>query len=437
MVSLDSYQKFLSELVSMKSISADSSCKTEVVKTSKWLAKQFREHGFAVNVVEGYGNPVIVASYVADPSFKTCLLYGHYDVQPAAREEGWQHDPFVLTKRENRLFGRGAIDDKGQVSVHMLTVFDLVASKDLGYNIKFMVEGNEEVGSPMLGKFIADHKKLLASDFVLISDGELTAGMPTIEIGFRGNLNATLTIATASNDLHSGLYGGVAPNSIHEAAKFVSGLFDADQKVLIEGFYDGADPIDHTIHIPFALAKYQKNTTTKALLAPKNHDFYTATGQLPSLEVSGMHAGYTGEGYRNSIPGKTIVKINMRIVPHQTPEKIEAAFRKHVAKVLPEYVDSTVAFDNGSEGIKLDMNNTYIQRAEQILQQVYGAKPVRKYVGGSIPIVTDFERLYQLPQLLIPLANEDGMMHGLNENFDLEFVEKALKFDQEFFQKRP
>lgn len=431
---IEEYKKLLWELVALKSISADSSCRDDIGRTASWLADTFRAHNFSVETINGYGNPLVLASYIADPSLETCLLYGHYDVQPAKKEEGWLTDPFVLTERNGRLYGRGAIDNKGQHLIHMLSLFDLIAKKQLGFNIKFMLEGNEEVGSPYMQKFIREKKDLRSCDVVLISDGELTAGLPTIEMSFRGVINATLTIKTADNDLHSGLYGGAAPNAISEAAKFIAGLHDKNNTVTIAGFYQDVESVTPGNN-PFDMEKFKHNTTTKLLLTEPGYDFYTQTGQRPSLEITGIQSGYTGEGYRNSISGKAIVKLNIRLVPSQDPEKIIDAVRIYVKKVMPSYVDFSLSFDDIAKGIKLSIDNAYIRQAATILEKVYGTKPLQRYVGGSLPIVTDFENTLHVPQLLIPLANEDGMMHGLNENFDITFIEKALKFSMEFFRK--
>lgn len=432
---LKSYKKLLTEEVAFKSISASDMYKDDINHLVRWLKNQFTSRGFSVSLIEGYGNPFIIAKYISDPLQQTCLIYGHYDVQPATKKEGWNTDPFVLTEKDNRLYGRGSMDNKGQHLIHMITLFELIEKKNLGYNITFLLEGNEESGSPHLEKFINDKKDILGCDVILISDGEITAGLPTIEVGFRGNVNATLTIKTAENDLHSGLYGGAAPNAIHEAGKLIHSFFDEFHKVTIEGFYDGVDPLPSPTKIPFSMENYKKNTTTKALLNRPEYDFYTQVGLLPSLEITGIQSGYTGAGYRNSIPGMATVKINIRIVMSQTPQEMAEVLRAHVKKMLPSYVSFTLVVGEDTKGIKLSLDNPFIQKAKHLLQKIYGTEPVYRYVGGSIPIVTYFETLLHKPQLMIPMANEDGMMHGMNENFELSHVERAFEFSHEFFKR--
>lgn len=428
------YKKLLSEEIAFKSISTDTTHAKDIKGIISWLTDQFKKHTFHVEVIEGYGNPFIIATIISDPSLETCLVYGHYDVQPADREDGWKTDPFILTEKDNRLYGRGAMDNKGQHLVHMLTVFELLEKKRLSVNVTFLLEGNEESGSPHLARFISDYKKQLSCDVILISDGEITEGFPTIEVGFRGNISATIHIQTAESDLHSGLYGGAAPNAIHEACKFIDRFYDTNNTVTIPGFYDDVD-IPSLPAIPFTMDHYTKNTTAKALLTRPGVDFYTQVGHLPSLEITGFQSGYTQEGYRNSIPAKALVKINIRLAGAQTPQQMERLLRTYASKIIPSYVSYTLTFAEGVLGTRLPRNNPYMTKAKRILKAVYGVDPLFRFVGGSLPIVTYFEKILKKPQLLIPLANEDGMMHGMNENFSLVHLQKAFAFSQKFFGK--
>ena len=432
---LGEYKKIAAKLISLKSVSADPSCKEDIKKTAEFLVETLSSFGFKAQLFEGYANPIVFGEYIVDPSFKTVLIYGHYDVQPASLEDGWNTDPFILAEKDGRLYGRGIMDDKGQLLMHIVAIGDLLKEGKLGYNIKFISEGNEEVGSPAIEKFIAEHKELLSCDFVMISDGEMTLGKPTVELGNRGVINTTLTVKTADNDLHSGLYGGIAPNAVHEASAFIARLYDADNSITIPHFYDDVDEIDKSIQLPFSMEEYRKNTGAKTLKTEKDIDFHTQSGQRPSIEVTGIQAGYTGEGYKNSIPRQAVVKINIRLVKSQSPERIEKIFREYVEKTLPKYVDYTVSFEAGVFPVRISADNTYVQKAEQVLNELFGEKPVHRYVGGTEPVVIFFDQILGVPQVLIPFANEDGAMHGINENFNLENIEKGMEFSRKFFEK--
>ncbi len=431
----DTYFNLIKDFVSFKSVSTDNTFATEIQKCALWLKNTFITKGFKVNVINSYGNPIIVASFEADPTCKTCLIYGHYDVQPALKSDGWNSEPFELTNDGKRLYARGAIDNKGQVAIHIATIFDLINEKKLKYNVKFMIEGNEETGSPKLGKFIEDNKELLKADVVVISDGEITGNHPILELGFRGGFNTTITVKTATNDLHSGIYGGIAPSAIHEASKMIAKLYDENNHITIPHFYDDVAPIDNTESIPFDEKEYQRITGAKALLKEPEFDPHTQVGLRPSIQVTGLQSGYNGEGYKNGIHAKATVKINFRLVKNQDPTKIAELFRNYLKDTLPSYVDFEMQVDDIHEGVKLDLNNEYVTKAKELLEKAYGTNPLCKYSGGGLPIVTYFKNAFGAPQVLVPLANEDCNMHGANENFNLDDVEKSLKFSKSFFSK--
>jgi acetylornithine deacetylase/succinyl-diaminopimelate desuccinylase-like protein len=437
---LDQYKKLLQEAVRLQSVSTSSQYQEQIKQMVAWYKNLFEQNQFSVKVIEGYDNPIILASYAADPSYKTVLIYGHYDVQPASKDEGWDNEPFELAERDGRLIARGAIDNKGQVLAHLVNVFELLKGKNLRYNVKFMIEGNEETGSPHLEGFIQDNQELLKTDFVMISDGEISGGVPNLEVAFRGGFNSALTISVGTQDLHSGLYGSAAPNAIHELSKVVASLHDSENKIAIPGFYDNVLPVtkeilDNNKTIPFSQEEYQRITTRKAMLAQDNYDFYTQTGLLPAIEVSGIQAGYMGQGYRNAIPGQASAKINFRLVKNQKAQAVAELFKKHVRAVLPDYADFEFMMTNPYDGVVLNIDNEYVQKAKSILESVWGRPAILKYNGGGLPIATYFDRILQVPQVLVPFANEDCHMHGANENFDLAYLEKALRFSKTFLSQ--
>jgi acetylornithine deacetylase/succinyl-diaminopimelate desuccinylase-like protein len=431
-LSMNTYLELLKQAISYRSVSTDSQFALQIEGMVTWLSETFQAHNFKVDRLEGYGNPIILASYIPDPQLQTCLIYGHYDVQPASIEEGWHSEPFEVHEDNQRIYARGIVDNKGQFLVHVATIFDLIKQNKLQYNIKFLIEGNEETGSPLISKCISDHKDKLKSDFVMISDGEISGQTPLIELGFRGGANSTLTIQTATNDLHSGIYGGAAPSAAHEMAKFIATIYDKDNRITVPNFYNDVLPVEKT-SAEFDKHEYEKITGAKATLTEPDYDVPTQVGLRPTIQVTGLHTGYTGDGYRNSIPATAMAKINFRLVKNQNPKEIVQQFKKYIADTLPDYVTHTFEISDPYEGIKLDVNNEYVHAAEKLLEKSFGKKPIRKYSGGGLPIVTLFHEHLKVPQVLVPLGNEDCNMHGANENFDKDILKKALDFSQRFF----
>ncbi|GAB4285397.1 MAG: dipeptidase [Candidatus Dojkabacteria bacterium] len=432
------YKTLLKKFISYKSISTDYSYKGEMMATAEFLKQNFEENGLSVKIVEGYGNPIVIAKYNVSDSAQTCLIYGHYDVQPADKAEGWDSDPFEVFESDERLFARGIVDNKGQVLIHIATVFDLIKEGNLKYNIIFFIEGDEETGSPLMSKFVDDYKNDLACDFFMISDGEILGDTPIIEAGFRGGANTTLTLRTANTDVHSGIYGGGVPSASHEAAKFITTLFGENQKVLIDGFYNGVDEISQNIRennesIHFSKQELESFTGIKDVIVEEGYDFYTATSLRPTIQVTGLQSGYVGEGYRNGIPSKAVIKINFRLVKSQNPHEVLELYRKHIEKHLPRYVSWELEISDPYEGIKLPLDNEYIIDAKAKLTEAFGKEPKIKFSGGGLPIVTLLvEQLGVQNAVLVPLGNEDCNMHGINENYNKDILEKGLNFSKKF-----
>lgn len=427
------YHSLLTDFLTFKSISTDPAYHQELTQAAMWLHDLFTSDGFESKLVTGYDNPIVLASLKIDPKLPTLLIYGHYDVQPADKSEGWQNEPFTLHTTKDRLIGRGVVDNKGQVMIHIATVLELHKNDALRYNVTFFIEGNEETGSPHLSQFVKDYKEELKADYVLISDGEILEDLPVIEVSLRGVVNATLTVRTLTNDLHSGLYGGAAPNAAHEAAHLIDKLVDTQEnKVLIAGFYDSVKPptdaeLENNANIPFSNEQHAKITGSKYPFNSSDYDMYTRTGLLPSLEVTGLHAGYTDVGYRNSIPACSIVKINIRLVDGQQPLKIQELLRTYLSEVIPEHATCEIDFDESCAAVKIDTSDEVFSTIRDILTDVWGCSPVHKYVGGSIPIVTTFQEVLGVPIIMLPLGNEDCNMHGVDENFRIAYVRKGLQ----------
>lgn len=437
---MKTYKELLTEFISFKSISTDPEYDSEIQSTVNWLSNLFKEHNFDVQVVTGYDNPLVIASYIKDESLPTCLVYGHYDVQPASKEDGWDSEPFELTERDGRYFARGVLDNKGQVLIHIYNVLKLIYEDNLAYNVKFFLEGNEETGSPNMARFMQENSDLVKADIALISDGEITFEHPSIELGFRGVLNCTINVKTSNKDLHSGLYGGVSPNAARELIKILDQLVDDNNKITIEGMYDSVvtpdqASIDANNNIPFTFEGYQENTGTSAILTEPGWEFYNQLAFRPSLEITGLESGYMGVGYRNAIPAKASAKINFRLTAHQEPEEVGKLIVKYIESLVPEYVELEVKVEQLSKGVELNANNDYVEKASSLLKNAYNKDVLLKYCGASLPIVTDFKELLGMDQVLVPLGNEDCNMHAANENFTIDILNKGLEFSYNFFKK--
>ena len=437
---MKTYLDLLKKLISFKSVSTDPAFKPGIVKTVNWLEKLLKANGFKVETASGFDNPIILASYIHNPSLKTCLIYGHYDVQPAFKEEGWFQDPFKLLVGEDRLYARGAVDNKGQITVHLASVFALIKEKKLGYNIKFLIEGNEETGSGKMEQYVDKYKKKLKADFALISDGELTQGLPVIELGYRGGFNTTLTIRTAGSDLHSGVFGGAAPSSAHVLVSLLAKLFNDDSRVTLPGFYDDVDELPkhqpETV-INFDFDEYKRVTGAKAVLLADGEDYFLKTGLQPTVQITGIKSGFSGGGYRNAIPAESTVKINFRLVRSQDPKAVFSSLRKFIEVNVPDYADFVLELSDPYEGVKLKIDNEYVKKTVKVLEEAYSTKTVFKYVGGGLPIVTYFSEKLKIPVVSTPFANEDCNMHAVNENFLKSDLQKALKFSRIFLTKQP
>ncbi|MER3581595.1 MAG: hypothetical protein C4347_01975 [Patescibacteria group bacterium] len=433
---MDEFKSLLKDYVSFKTISTDKNFLNEIKNCSQWLANLFAKNKFNVKVIEGFGNPIILAEYIFDKSKKTCLIYGHYDVQPANLNEGWRNDPFVLLEDKNKFYARGVADNKGQNLIHIFSISQLKKENKLNYNIKFLIEGNEETGSEKLPLFIKKFKNLLKSDFVLISDGEIVNNIPIIDSGFRGVVNFSLIIKTANKDFHSGLYGGAIPNSVHEAIKILSKLFKNEDEIRIKDFYKGIklkkEIIENNKKLPFNIKKFKKENNLKKLFI-KNLDFYSKTGLWPTLQITGIAAGYYGEGYRNAIPAETLIKFNLRFLENQNVNELKKSIKNFFREKIPNYVNYELKFEDFAPSVSLDLKNEYIQRAKDILKSVFKKEAVFKFSGGTLPIVYYLKNILKVPQVLVPLANEDCNMHSINENFNKSLIEKGLLFSKLFF----
>lgn len=438
---LNEFKTELEKYISFKSVSTNAAFLPEINKTASWLSDMFQKHGFKVELLKDKRcNPVVLASYCPDKSKETVLLYGHYDVQPAKQTDGWSSDPFTIVERNKRLVARGIVDNKGQTFIHIFTILKLIKENNLKYNVKFLIEGNEETSNPAMADLIEKNKAKLATDYILISDGEITPSTPTIEYSLRGGFNAKLVYTTAKNNMHSGIYGGAVPNPINELSKLLAKIYDAANTVTIAGFYDGVDDITNLQRkdnkkLMLDVQGMLDNTGVKKLVMEKGMDFHTQTGLRPTIQFSGIKGGYIEEGYANIVPAWAEVRFNFRIVTSQTTQKVMSVFEKFVNQNTPKYIDYSLVFDHVHEPVKIDITSKFANETKKLLSTAFGTEALIKPVGGAIPVVGDFKKLLGKDSLLISLGNDDCNMHGVNENFRLESIEKGLRFSKLFFGK--
>ncbi|MCA9308134.1 MAG: M20/M25/M40 family metallo-hydrolase [Patescibacteria group bacterium] len=437
----EAYIVSLSQIVKLKSVSTDPAFKPEIDKTVNWLKEYFSSAGFSVEIWQGpNSNPVVLASYTANPEAETVLVYGHYDVQPAKQEDGWDNDPFTLTQNQDRLYARGVVDNKGQFMIHAHTATTLAKENNLKYNVKFLIEGNEETSNEDLGVLIKENASKVAADYILVSDGEVSNDKPTVEFSLRGGFSFKINYKSANNNLHSGLYGGAAPSAAIELIKLVGNMF-SNGKFAPEWFYANIDEVDAGVKanneaVASNAAETLAHIGAKKFLLAEGEDLLTNTGLKPAVHVTGFKTGYIDEGFANIIPATAEVKINVRTVASQDNKQIIELIKKHVEDNTPDYIDYSIEFTNDYPPIKIDLNNPTVTKVQQLLEQAYEEKVVNKPVGGGIPVVGDFKELLGKDTLLVSLGNEDCNMHGVNENFKVDLVKKGLRFSELFFANK-
>ncbi len=392
----------LTEFVSIPSVSTDLTYLPYIEQATEWLSSYLIRSGLDVEIIRGYENPIVVAKTPYDPARPTILVYGHYDVQPANMTDGWKSDPFTITKRKAVLYARGIADNKAQILSHISSVAELMKKDRLGFNVTFLIEGNEETGSAQLEKFVRKNKKMLASDCILVSDSELMKGnTPAIEISFRGSANFTMTVTTGTEDMHSGLFGGVTANAAEEIGKIIGSISQ------FTGQKNGFKP---------SATRYEKRRSLEQ-----------------TVEVTGLSSGYISEGFRNSIPCRATAKINIRSTPTQDIKALLTTVQKFLRQQASPYTKVTFTNDRYCNGAEFDIANIFAQRALKVLQKVYGQKPQLKTSGGTLPIAYTFQKVLKVPQIMIPIGDYDCGAHGASEHISIDVLEKGLRFSSEFF----
>ena len=377
-------------------------------------------------VLPTIGNPVVYGEKIINPELPTVLVYAHYDVMPVDPIELWNSKPFEPVVKDGKIWARGADDDKGQGFMHVKAFELMVQTDTLPCNVKFMIEGEEEIGSPSLGKFCEENKELLKADIILVSDtGMIAPDVPSITTGLRGLSFMEVTVTGPNKDLHSGIFGGAVANPANILCKMIDSLLDENNKVTIPGFYDDVmlvsdDERKEMAKAPFNLDEYKKAIDIDEEWGEKGYSTNERTGMRPSLDVNGIWGGYTGEGAKTVLPSKANAKISMRLVPNQDNHKISELFEKHFKAIAPPYVKVEVKSLHGGQGYVSPTDMIAYKAADKAYTEVYGRKPVPVRSGGSIPIISTFEEVLGIKSILMGFGLESDAIHSPNENYPLE-----------------
>ncbi len=388
------------------------------------------------------GNPVVYGEKIVDPKAKTVLIYGHYDVMPAEPFDLWKSEPFEPEVRDGHIWARGADDDKGQ-SFIQAKAFEYVTKNDLlRHNIKFILEGEEEVGSPSLSAFCSDHKELLKSDVILVSDTSmLSKDLPSLTTGLRGLAYWQIEVTGPNHDLHSGHFGGAVANPINVLCRMIADVTNADGKITIPHFYDDVEDVPAeerkmVAEIPFNLETYKKSLDVEELFGEKGYSTIERNGFRPSFDVCGIWGGYQGEGSKTVIPSKAYAKLSCRLVPHQDHEKIGQLVADYFRKVAPKSVKVNIESLHGGQGYVCPIDLPAYKAAEKGFEKVFGRRPLAVRRGGSIPIIATFEKILGVKTILMGFGLESNSIHSPNENMPLDMfwngIEAVINFHLEF-----
>ena len=430
----------LFDLLRIPSISAQSAHKADMVRCAEWLREALLKSGAQkAEVMPTEGNPVVYAERIIDPAKPTVLVYGHYDVMPVDPREEWRTEPFEPVIKDGRIWGRGADDDKGQLYMHAKAFETMVATDTLPCNVKFMLEGEEEIGSPSLYKWCADNKEMLAADVILVSDTSML-GMetPSITCGLRGLAYMQVEVQGPNKDLHSGLFGGAVANPANVLTKLIASLVDENGHITIPGFYDDVrlltdEEREAFNSAPFDIERYKSNIDIAEVEGEAGFSTMERTGVRPSLDVNGIWGGYIEEGTKTIIPAKASAKISMRLVPNQDYVKIGELFEKHFRAIAPASVKVKVEALHGGAPYVTPTDMPAYRAAEKAVEDVFGKKPLPFYSGGSIPIISGFEKILGIKSVLMGFGLDIDAIHSPNESYGVENFYKGIQTIVKFY----
>jgi acetylornithine deacetylase/succinyl-diaminopimelate desuccinylase-like protein len=440
--------RFLEELKSLlriPSISTLPEHQGDVRFAAESLAREMERVGLEhVRVIETSGHPLVYGDWLHAPGKPTCLAYGHYDVQPPDPLDEWLTPPFEPTERDGNLYARGAVDDKGQMYMHLKALEALLQApgSKLPINVRVLLEGEEEVGGEGIARFVCEHPEQLKADFALVSDTEMFApGLPTLCVGLRGMIYTEVEAVGARTDLHSGIYGGAAPNPFIALAQVIAALKDPQGRILIPGFYDkvqapSADELKAWKRLPFDEEHYRVSEIgSRELTGEPGFSVQERTWVRPTMDVHGMPGGFTAAGAKTVIPAKATAKISFRLVPDMHPQEVFAQYKSYVESLQPKGIELRVRLIHSGDPIVVKTDNPYIQAATHAMYQVFGKETVFIRSGGSIPIVGDFERHLKVPTVMMGFGLPDDNLHAPNEKFHIANFHRGIESIILFFEE--
>lgn len=429
-------ERFLEEwfsLIRIPSVSAEPSHKADMVACAeRWKELLLAAGADEARLMPSAGNPLVYAEKRVSPDAPTVLIYGHYDVMPVAPLDLWKSNPFEPEIRDGRVYARGADDDKGQAMIQLKAFEYMVREGNLRHNVKFILEGEEEIGSPSLNAFLHENKELLSCDVILVSDTSMLApDLPSLTTGLRGLAYWEVEVTGPNRDLHSGHFGGAVANPINVLCDLLSRVTDADGRITIPGFYDDVEEISAVerrmlADIPFDEERYKAAINVKALKGEKGYSTIERNSCRPSFDVCGIWGGHTGEGSKTVLPSKAYAKVSCRLVPHQQHEKISQMFVDYMASIAPDYVQVKITPMHGGEGYVCPIDMPAYRAAEIGFEKAFGRKPLAVRRGGSIPIISDFEQILGVKTILMGFGLESNAIHSPNENFPLDMFRKGI-----------
>ncbi len=437
----DRFLNELFDLLRIPSISADSAYKADISKTAEYTAQKLIEAG-ADNVCleETEGNPIVYGEKIIDPSKPTILVYGHYDVQPSVPDNLWNTPPFEPTIKDGNIYARGACDDKGQFYMHAKAFETMMKTDTLFCNVKFMIEGEEEVGSTNLGPYVKNNAEKLKADVVLISDtGMIANDIPSIDTGLRGLSYVEVEVTGPNIDLHSGTYGGGVANPINVLCDMISSLHDENRHITIPGFYDDVEIVSAEdraamAETPFSLDEYKKELDVEDVMGEAGYSTIERTGIRPTLDVNGIWGGYIGEGAKTVLPSKAYAKISMRLVPNQKSTDISKLFQDHFETIAPKSVKVKVTLHHGGEAAVTPTDSKAFRAASKAMEKTFGKNPIPTRGGGSIPIVALFEEALGLKTVLFGFGLDSDAIHSPNEKYGLFNFYKGIETIPYFYE---
>ncbi len=433
----------LKELLRIPSVSTQEAHAPDVRRAADWVRNYLAELGFSVEIHKTPGHPVVVGRWMgAGGAAKTLLIYGHYDVQPPDPVEDWRSPPFEPTVRSDKLYCRGASDDKGQVFVHLAAINSILASDGvLPVNVTVVIEGEEEIGSPNLGAFVDEHAELLAADYALISDTHIRGlESPTIVYALRGLMYSQLDVTGPSGDLHSGHFGGAVHNPAQAISEIIASLHDKNGTVTVAGFYDNVVPLEDDERADIARIPYPESTLITETGAPRawgesEFSISERIGGRPTLEINGLLSGYTEPGAKTVLPAHAMAKISCRLVANQDPDRIFGLIRRHIESIAPTTVTWKLTQMASGKAALTDRNAPAVQAAARAYEDHWGTRPDFVREGGSIPVVAMFQETLDVPVVLMGFGLPDDNLHAPNEKFSLECFRRGIATSIGFFQE--